>query len=264
MQVDDLIMPETKITPITNSQDFDIPAVTQSELARINIRIIVAERYNQSTLSRLVEFITGYCLDNPDLINRLIEDQKIVRRKYDLPPRDILFDDPSEYERRLRAIAKELGIEIIQKTECGNFFQDYSAGGVFVEDRNAIGISIMRNDQLDQFLKDLVRLEHEIIHAFQHLRYPRMPIELQEYEAYVANRSIMRLLEFPDESVDFLFGYFILGSVLTFYKELNDSQHNGQEVVKPIWKDPMYFLRKDGLTDEQVATAVADLGLSRK
>lgn len=60
-------------------------------------------------------------------------------------------------------------------------------------------------------------LEHEIVHALQDKRYPEMPIELKEYEAYMVNASIDYLRDHKDD-VKWILQLFLLSSVETDYR----------------------------------------------
>lgn len=161
------------------------------------------------------------------ILGKLKEDKKIVRQKYGLPPEEMLKDNPREYEIRLRAIAKKLGVDIVPTTSCGRFFKENSAGGVFLSASDAgnkkIGVDIKKTS-LDEYIKSLRVLEHEIIHALQAKRYPRMPIELQEYEAYVAGVNIKYLEENPEAIRYALLEFFLYASINTGYRLLNASR----------------------------------------
>src|SRR3990167_6058879 len=76
-------------------------------------------RLRQSRASRLSEYITGMRPDDPRMVDRLIQDQNILRSKYRLPAREVQVVSPSEYERTLRARAKKIGVAIRDKLECG-------------------------------------------------------------------------------------------------------------------------------------------------
>jgi hypothetical protein len=48
-----------------------------------------------------------------------------------------------------------------------------------------------------------------------------MPIELMEYEAYVANVNLQYLKEHPEQIAEVFFDFFIGGSVRFFYEQEN-------------------------------------------
>ncbi len=175
---------------------------------------------------RLLEYVTGLSLENPDVVvERLTQDQKIIRAKYGLPERTMRFDAPVEYERILRARAKEYGIAIRSPMEFGSYFEEHGyAGGLHDSATKRIGIGLGK-DTLDDYQRWLGILEHEIIHAGQNKHFPGMPIELMEYEAYVAGSAFGHLREeSPEEMRDSLETFFDLligGSVRHWYDEMS-------------------------------------------
>lgn len=206
-------------------------------------------RLNQSKSSRLAEYLIGMRPDDPKIADRLISDQKIIRAKYNLPERDVRFENPSEYEYFLLEMAKKNNVVIKDKSECGNFFQKFSAAGVYMEDNHSVAVEINRNNE-KSYVKGLGILEHELIHAEQS-HYPSMPIELQEYEAYVAGLNIQIFKEHPEDVESVLFGFFIFGSVSHWYREQKERQ--GLVEFKPIWDNPDFFLINiDGLNQQEV------------
>lgn len=180
--------------------------------------------------TKLSEYITGLKPEDPQIIERLIEDQKIIRAKYDLPKREAI-SNPYEYERALRSIADSLGVSIKSKSECGSYFEEYTGiGAAHFENENKIGIDINRSN-LESYSKSMSTLEHELIHALQHKNSPRMPIELMEYEAYIAcgNNEILRDNQ---DLVKTVFQYLIGTSVMHWYTQ--ESKNRGEEVT-PVW-----------------------------
>ena len=82
------------------------------------IIIFILGSYNSKTSfeDQLSKKIIGMSYAKAGMTSRLIEDKKILRQKYGLPPRDLMFDDPNEYERKLEKIAKDNEI-VIEKKE---------------------------------------------------------------------------------------------------------------------------------------------------
>lgn len=160
------------------------------------------------------------------ILAKLKKDQQIIRTKYGLPDKEMLLNDPGEYERFLKEIAEKLGVTILPKIECGNFFENnLIAGAAFFEAEETgslndkIGVDI-KNYNLEEYIKSLKKLEHEMIHAFQSERYPRMPIELKEYEAYVAGLNLNYLLKENPDNFNILYNFFDLfigGSIRFWY-----------------------------------------------
>jgi len=211
---------------------------------------IIKDRFEQDKTDRFIEYITGLRIDDPELPNRLAEDQKIIRAKYGLPDRRSRFENPSEYERFLRRLLEDNDVSIREKSDCGGFFEEHPhAGGVFLsEDDEKVGASINKTD-LDTYTRSIGVLEHETIHALQHKFYPRMGIEHQEYETYVSEWSSNHYLKNPDTLRDAV-KFFMLGSVNFWYKE--ESKKRNIE-VKPEWNNPEYFLTKvDGISEEAI------------
>jgi hypothetical protein len=191
---------------------------------------------------RLAEYLTGFQLGNPKLVDRLLDDRAIIRGKYNLPERTIRFNQHTEYEKYLRELAHKLGVRIDAKSECGQFFlENEYAGGVYMSDDKRVGANIDRENE-HTYTHSLEILEHEIIHALQGANSPRMPIELMEYEAYVAGVSFEHLKKLGDEdraeSLELFFSMMVGGSVRHWYHE--QSMRENKETI-PVWDDPNYF-----------------------
>lgn len=216
------------------------PAKSEKELSPEERQRRVEKRMNQGFSSRLAEYITGLRPDNPAMIERLIKDKEIIRVKYGLPPIGL---PPAEYERALRSRAKELDVPIRAKAELEMFFKEKAAGAIYRDETNEIYTDVDRESRRS-YMSSINDLEHELIHAIQQKRFPSMPIEAMEYEAYVAGGNMEYLRQHPDQIDPILFNYFIGGSVSFHYRE--KSEKAGEE-VKPIWNNPEYFLRKDGI-----------------
>ncbi len=76
-------------------------------------------RAKQEFGSRLAEYITGMRPEDEKMVDRLAEDQRVIRAKYRLPAIgeiSLLTD----YERYLRQRAEELGVEIRPTSAYGN------------------------------------------------------------------------------------------------------------------------------------------------
>ena len=167
--------------------------------------------------NKLSEQIIGLRINDPALPDRLIEDQKIIRAKYSLPKLEAR-GNLDEYERDLLDIAKSTGVTIKSKSECGQFFNDYSyVGGVNFEKENKIGVDIDKTDS-KSYSKSLGILEHELIHALQNKYHPRMPIEQMEYEAYIAGGNNELIKEHP-EIAKLVFENLIGTSVKHWYEQ---------------------------------------------
>jgi len=184
------------------------------------------------TSNDLCQYLFGFPLTKenlPKILKRLEEDQQIIRKKYNLPPIEMLKEDPREYQRRLEAIAKAIGVTILPTIMCGSFFEEITiAGAVFISHSESgsledkIGVNIEEKTR-DDLIRSIKTLEHELIHALQAKRYPSMPIEIQEYEAYVANINLKYLRENPKAIKNAFFDFFLGGSVRTGYKIMNEN-----------------------------------------
>lgn len=177
------------IKKINNSDSKNIENVDLKEKDKSaeEIQEVIEYRDKQDRTERYCEYITGMKLDDPMLPDRLIEDQKIIRAKYGLPKREIIFENPSEYESVLRERAKKIGVEIRNKDELNEFFNKYhQAAGVSLGSEKIIGIGIEKSSLRD-YQRSIGILEHEMIHALQKRHYPGKNCELREYEAYLAN-----------------------------------------------------------------------------
>jgi len=205
-----------------------------------------ALKSTEITSDDLCQFILGLPLhkDNlPKILQRLEEDQQKTRKKYDLPPIPMLREDPREYQRRLIEKAKKIGVTILPKIACGSFFEETpAAGAVFISSsdsgssENKIGVDI-KEDSLDNLIRSIKELEHELIHALQNKKYPSMPIEIQEYEAYASGINLIYLQKNPDEIKEIFFDFFIGGSVRTWYKLINEeASKKGLPAVTPSYK----------------------------
>lgn len=209
--------------------NFENPVIEETPNATEEIQ--AGAEQTTDTTTKLAEYIIGMSPEDPAIIDRLIEDQKIIRSKYGLPDKEVI--SPGEYEYVLRNLARSLGVTIQEKSECGNFFEEYSqAGAVNFDEEKKIGVSIDKND-LQAYVSGLNQLEHELIHSLQHERSPRMPVELMEYEAYIAGGNNELLREHP-EMAKMVFEYLIGNSVKVWYDL--ESKKRGEK-VKPIWQN---------------------------
>lgn len=215
------------------------------DLSELSSEEIIEFRFNQWDYSKLAEYITGIRPDNPEMLKLLTLEQKKLREKYSLPPIDWVLDNPTEYERFLKEKAKKNRTHIRDRLDCGKYFKEnFSTEGVFSYESNSIGVDINRTD-LKNYCKSIKILEHEVIHSLQAIKYPRMPIEISEYEAYVANENLRE--NYEDEVF-----FHILGSIDGWYEKVNKlMEENSSETIVPEWRDPEYFLRNVDKIDEE-------------
>ncbi|MEI8339477.1 MAG: hypothetical protein WCF94_02320 [bacterium] len=213
---------------------------------------LIEFRFKQSDYSRLCEYITGLQPEDPRIVERLKEDHEIIRARYNLPNREMIWYQPSEYERFLRAEAEKTGVTIREKSDCGSFFKDNGmAGGVYFDENKTIGSSIDKTDK-DSMVHSLSILEHELIHAKQHKAYPDMMTEQMEYEAYVAGLNTDNVANAPAGIGLFFFGFSIGGSVEHWYTDKNNERPEGSPEILPKWDNPEYFLKHVDHVDEKL------------
>ncbi len=210
-------------------EQLPVPSQDIEEVVESSVQDELNEFGSDEFATKLSEHLIGMKIDDPQIVERLVEDQKVIRAKYGLPSTDSM-PSPSEYERFLRNVAKDLGTEIKSTGEFGKFFDESHAGGVYFEDRNKIGVDI-NSETRESYIRSINVLEHELIHALQHKYSPRMPIELMEYEAYIAGGNNEALRDDP-ELVDYVFRYLIGNSVSHWYSF--ESKKSGEN-ISPTW-----------------------------
>jgi len=215
------------------------------------IKEIIKSRLEQSVGSRLAEYITGLKSDNVEIVDRLIEDQKVIRTKYGLPALDIRYNMPAEYERSLKDLAKKYKVDIRSTLEYGKYFKENPSSDAVYSKEPARGdvFSDINKKDLNSYLSSLKSVEHELIHAMQEIKFPRMPIELSEYEAYIGSMNLETFQEHP-ENVDPFFEYFICGSVREWYDSMSKEK---EQNVSPEWEDPEFFLKNvDKISSQEI------------
>ena len=140
----------------------------------------------------------------------------------------------------MRQKAEELGVKIVETSACGDFFEKVSAGGVYFSEENKIGADV-KKDSLSSYVQSLGILEHELIHSIQKQISPRMPIELMEYEAYIAGGN-MEAVKADPEIAPLVFSMMIGHSVSTWYKL--EGEKKGI-TLDPTWNNADYFIKKN-------------------
>lgn len=209
---------------------------------------VIKFRFNQWDYSKLAEYITGIRPYNPKMSKLLTLEQKRLRGKYSLPPIDWVLDNPTEYERFLKEKAKKNRTRIRNCLDCSYYFKkNLSTEGVFFPHSNTIGVDMYRTYRTDSknYFTSIETLEHEVIHSLQEIKYPRMPIEIFEYEAYVASENFKE----GDENEIFVD---ILKNVEGCYEKVNEQMgENSSETIVPEWRNPEYFLRNVDKIDEE-------------
>jgi hypothetical protein len=218
-------------------QTEEIP--TSENNRRRDVEGVIESRVNQLYSDRLIEYITGLRTGDQRLFERLATDQKIIRAKYGLPSIENL---PSfrlaDYERFLNGLIEKYKVEVRETSDCGAFFEENpDAGGVYFENENKIGVDINRHSGYT-YNMSLRMYEHEIVHAIQHRFYPSMPVEIREYEAYLAFMDFSNLRD-ADSAVNHLLHQGLVESVKFWYE---DQKERGNIDGSPKWNNPRYFL----------------------
>lgn len=189
--------------------------------------------------SKLCEYLTGLKISDPAIVERLEEDQLRIRTKYSLPTREKLQTVPREYEEDLRALARLYSVKIRGKDDIEGFFAAHpNASGAHFQELKSVFLDL-ETDTIQNYKGSLNILEHELIHAMQTEHSPGMPIEVMEYEAYVANANLSHLNELsPEErpeTIDVFFDYLVGASVSHWYQE--EAEKKGAE-RKDQWYRP--------------------------
>ena len=207
-------------------------------------------RFNQSDASKLAEYITGIRPDDSRMLERLITDQKILRAKYNLPALESRAQYPvSEYEKLLHRMAEANNVTIRSTDEHVRFFDEYMASASYDHDLHSVFVDMEKNSE-GKYWDGLVTLEHELIHAEQNVHNTGMPVELREYEAYVATMNMPKFKDMSEE-IEFVMFSFCIGVSTNIWYAQNEK--SGKGPVEPVWRDPAYFLKNvDSVSDEDI------------
>jgi hypothetical protein len=179
-----------------------------------------------SSLNPLVTAVTGgkYSdINDPEFILAGINDNQIIRQKYGLPSQLLQNNSPEEYIYALTRQSEESGIPVMDIRNFEAYRRDNPNAGAFFSPGGTSNLGsdafIAINPSKEEIYLQAGELSHEYIHSQQNIRYPGMPIEVMEYEAYVGQmRYPANLLE--GKNRDFLMGWRISGSATSFYKEV--------------------------------------------
>lgn len=193
------------------------------------------QRVYEVVRNKLIYHLTGIIWDGSnqeEIANKVLEDKAIIRQKYGLPNRNEIIDDPMEYLRKLEKIANDNNILVRKGYEFELLFNKTGNKGLYDPDNNQLIVSdkLYNTETISEFQLYVFVYEHELIHALQQLRYPSMPIELQEYEAYItADLSEYYLTTKPNDAIDFIFASKVPGSLRNYYRREN--------IETPIWDE---------------------------
>lgn len=135
-----------------------------------------------------------------------------VRAKYQLPECGYRWNDPARFINEIEAFIKKEGIIIRPKHDFERFFSEHpkaqavTLGKPFRETT----VVVSESSQGDWFglRKKANQLAHEAVHALQAKRYPEMPDEVAEKEAFYYQmlnpQTIERYKDDPDFLHDFI------------------------------------------------------------
>lgn len=202
----------------------------------LSVRERLEERFKQSYVSRLCEYLTGMPLERPEVFDELRQDHQLIRQQYDLPDKDVVLNNLAWYEDRLRQTAEENGVEIVGLSNFEFPKNITPPKAVFDPEAKQIGIDIDKSEP-DLYATSIRILEHEVIHLLQRTREPLMPIEVMEYEAHVAGLDID---DFDDvEAMQDMFRRRVYRSIISYYQ--TQIAHTKEKIV-PEWYSVEYFI----------------------
>lgn len=177
---------------------------------------------------KIAEYLTGMRVEDENIGEKLAADREIIRGKYHLPSREL---PPRDYESSLKQTLAKLGVDLRPLSDCGKLLEENPMlGAAYLHEAKTVGVNAQQ-DGADYF-KYLGQLEHETIHAIQHKETPSMPVELMEYEAYLAGSNIDILTSSP-EAREVFFSFLVGGSVEIYYQR--QSETSGSRVA-PSWE----------------------------
>lgn len=192
------------------------------------------KRLNQTTTERLIEMLTGMSATDPRFIERIKEDKQIVRKKYDLPPEEMRTLDPREYYHSLLQIAVRNGLNIKPKDWAAEFFiKNPETDAKFEPDTMTI-VYDFDEENIKKIRRSLIKFEHELVHGLQALKYPNMPIEVKEYEAFIINTPVAFIEKSSPSLRPSIFGNSLMVSVMNWYE---------RQEKEPKWDNPEWFLK---------------------
>lgn len=134
-----------------------------------------------------------------------------VRAKYALPESGTRWENPVPYIREIEQLAKENGIDIRPKHEFSTYFKEKPDAGAVAFSPDVFRKATLVVKEFTEGYTDedwfalrarANQLAHEIVHALQYIKYPSMPDDIGEYEAYAYQRftpvDILRLKDDPE------------------------------------------------------------------
>lgn len=128
-----------------------------------------------------------------------------VRTKYKLPESGYRWNDPARYIGEMETLFREEKIDVRNKHEFEKFFKENPNAGGVAWPRSVFRdstVAVQATPESDWFAlrARANQLAHEGVHGFQFKRFPGMPDELAEREAYYYQMlTPQQILQFRDD-----------------------------------------------------------------
>jgi len=139
----------------------------------------------------LFRAVSGIDLDGPGALENVRRDSQRMRDKYHLPDANIRDNNPVAYIRLLEALIKGKNIPYYRFTSEEEMRKAFpTIPRLRTQYDDASRSIIVLEPQFESEYRDLNEakgIEHEFIHALQHLSGDQSSNEQREYEAYIAN-----------------------------------------------------------------------------
>lgn len=175
---------------------------------------LISERIRQRSEDRLCEYLLGTPTNAPETLARIKDDKVIIRDKYNLPKNT---ENLRDYYNELLRIAKEDGISIVGRDIVERMGGNLNSVASAFPHIKTVSIDIRETDWLE-FKEGLGSLMHEIMHIKQFRDYTRAPIEIKEYEAFVATIDDE---DITTSGIHHLFMNMLL-SIRSYYRQVQD------------------------------------------
>ncbi len=169
--------------------------------------------------NKYLKSVTGYNIDDGMLPTVMARDSRIVKTKYGIPSSELNNSNPYEYKNQLIAIAKANDIDIIPSYQTTFFDKCTIAGGVCFDAGDVFARTTVVIKEGDDLIRDNRILTHELVHGLQNKKYPSMPIEVREYEAYLSEMNPIKIETIMDPADANFQAGFMRGSVNYWYEQ---------------------------------------------
>jgi len=157
--------------------------------------------------------------------------RETVRQKYGLPECAYLFEDPVRYIREITDLCAREGIILRHKDEFDSFFKENPLAEAVNLGKNVFrdATLVVRRASSDDWFAlraKAKQLSHEVVHAMQEKKYPRMSDEESEREAYYYQMLTPRTIERYREDPKFM--YYWVGTIIE--KCVRDSVETDEKI----------------------------------